>query len=468
MLVLLLPLFGYLAAALVLAFATWSLVVRGAPEAPAGEAAIAALAVGLAFLLDPEAQHYATGGFTELPFTLGLAVAMAALARGPRLPGFAFGVILGLTGLFRGNMLWLAPAFTLAYAWAAPRPVRAFAATLAGYALVLAPGWIYKARAFGSPAWDLSALAVWDGVGGRTWFSLNHLPLAPDVPHGAEAAFELERKLAANLRTLLLEIATGPRTLWIAGLAVAMFGWASPRAWGARPDPAAGSGADAAGDRGPRAAAFAALAALVLTLVTTAASVPLFRYLLPCRLIAEAAGLVAVWAFLWNMPGEWASRGAKRALCGLLALLALGWGGLQSLHGLADTARVAADRGLPSRATFEEIARTLDAELKPGEPVMSNLGPTLAWYTRRPVLHLALTPADVEKCRERVDFDEVVLAFREASRAWPGWDELMLRPAEAPHRPEWNVRRVRAWSVHDGFDVVWLELGPRLTPMAAR
>ena len=97
---------------------------------------------------------------------------------------------------------------------------------------------------------------------------------------------------------------------------------------------------------------------------------------------------------------------------------------------------------------------------------MSNLGPTLAWYTRRPVLHLALTPADVDQCRERFEFDEVLVAFRQASRAWPGWDELMARPSEAPHRREWNVRRVRAWTVRDGFDVVWLELGPPRTPMA--
>src|SRR5207248_455116 len=105
-------------------------------------------------------------------------------------------------------------------------------------------------------------------------------------------------------------------------------------------------------------------------------------------------------------------------------------------------------------------------ELKPGEPVMSNLGPTLAWYTRRPVLHLALTPADIERCRERLPFSEVVVAFRDASRAWPGWDELMQRPSEAPNRKEWNVRRVRAWTVRDGFDVVWLELGPSGTPLA--
>ena len=42
----------------------------------------------------------------------------------------------------------------------------------------------------------------------------------------------------------------------------------------------------------------------------------------------------------------------------------------------------------------------------------------------------------------------------------------VARPAEATHRKEWNVRRVRAWTVRDGFDVVWLELGPARTPLA--
>ena len=457
-LVLVLPLLSYLATALLLAFATWSLIARGAPDVPQDEAALAALAVGLGFLLDPEAQHFATGGFTELPFTLGLAAALAAIARGSRMPAVVFGLLLGVTGLFRGNMLWLAPALALAFAWSTPRGARAFAAVLAGYAIVLAPWWFYKWRAFGTPAWDLSALSIWDGVGGRTWFSLNHLPQLPDVPHGAAAARALAGKLCHNLRVLLLELATGPRTLWVAGLAVALFGGASGP--GAIP-----AGGESAG-RGPRGAALAALLVLGLALLTAAISVPLFRYLLPARLLVEAAGLVAVWAFLWHMPHDWAALRAKRVLCAALAVLALGWGVWLSARGTADAASVASERGMPSRAVFEELSRTLDATLRPGEPVMSNLGPTLAWYSRRPVLHLALTPSDMEKCRERLEFDEVVVVFRQASRAWPGWSELIASPSEAPTHREWNVRRVRAWTVRGGFNVVWLELGAPRTPMA--
>ena len=461
-LVLLLPFLCYLGSALALSFAAWSLIARGAPSVPEEEVALAALSVGLAFLLDPEAQHYASGGFTEMPFTFGLSLVLAALARGPRMSAFVFGLLLGATGLFRGNMLWLAPAFAAAYAWCSARGARSFAVVLAGYALVLAPWWFYKWHAFGDPAWDLSRLSLWDGVQGRTWFSLNHLPQLPDVPQGSDALLALQAKAAVNLRALLFEIATGPRTLWIAGLVVAIFGGAGRGAANAsftEVPPATG--------RGPRAAALAALLALVLGVLTAALSVPLFRYVLPARLIAEAAGLVAVWAFLWNMPPEWAGPRSKRMMCAALALLALSWGVWQSGRGIQDAARVAADRGIPPRKTFEDLSRALDAGLHPGEPVMSNLGPTLAWYTRRPVLHLAFTPADMEKCRERLPFDEVVLAFRQSSRAWPGWDELMASPMEAPQHKDWNVQRVRAWSVHEGFTIVWLQLGPPLTPVAA-
>jgi hypothetical protein len=97
---------------------------------------------------------------------------------------------------------------------------------------------------------------------------------------------------------------------------------------------------------------------------------------------------------------------------------------------------------------------------------MSNLGPSLAWYTERPVIHLALTPGDVDACRQRLEVHHLVLAFRDASRAWPGWDEMVARPADAPHHPEWNVLRVRRWTVKEGFSLIWLELGPPRLPLA--
>ena len=171
--------------------------------------------VGLAFLLDPEAQHLATGGFTEMPFTLGLLAGLLLLVRGlaARRP-LVFGVMLGLAGLFRGNMVWLLPVFALGAAATAPAGRRARAAllTVLGSALPLAPWWAYKWRTFGQPAWDLSLIAVWEGVEGRTWFSLTHRPELPVLPAGAAMWSALGGKFVGQFRSLLVTL-DGPRAL---------------------------------------------------------------------------------------------------------------------------------------------------------------------------------------------------------------------------------------------------------------
>jgi len=117
--------------------------------------------------------------------------------------------------------------------------------------------------------------------------------------------------------------------------------------------------------------------------------------------------------------------------------------------------------------TLVDLAGMVRREVPEGEPIMSNLGPTLAWHTGHPVVHLALTPTDVEACRRRLDTRHVILAFREARFAWPGWGELMAHPETAPSRPEWNVSRVRAFESADSFSIVWLEMRP-LAPAPPR
>src|SRR5262249_29117062 len=120
----------------------------------------------------------------------------------------------------------------------------------------------------------------------------------------------------------------------------------------------------------------------------------------------------------------------------------------------------------PSVATLTDLAHQLDTEMTRDEPVMSNLGPTLAYHARRPVLHLALSPEDVEACRVRLAFTHVLLAFRDSDRAWSEWKPVM-EPGSELHHPEWNVARARRWRSADGFMVVWLELAaPR--PQLAR
>ena len=237
-LALVLPFCSFIVIGLLLAIVVSRLLRRHASQLPEGRRLAAALTVGLAFYFDPEAQHFAAGGFTELPFTLGLLLAFAALALGPgpRRP-LRFGLLLGLTGTLRANMLWLAPVLALGLTALAPRGrrMRALALTLLGYAIPLAPWWLYKWRSFGSPGWDLTRFVVWDGVQGRTWFSLYHLPEMPALPAGFEAVRLLSIKTATNLPRLLLDVFTGPRALWLGAIVVWLI---VARPW-SLPEPAA-------------------------------------------------------------------------------------------------------------------------------------------------------------------------------------------------------------------------------------
>lgn len=460
-LTLLLPFACFLSLGVVLAWMTVRLLARAAPETGQAERAIAGLAIGGAFLLDPEAQHFAVGGFTELPYTLGVVVAFYFMATGraSRSP-LLFGLLLGVTGAFRGTMLWVAPLLCAGAALLAPgtdrspggaaprgRRWRVFALALAGYAVLLAPWWIYKWSAFGTPTWDLSRLAIWDGVAGSTWFSLTHLPQSPDVPRGTEALALIAGKLAHNLGTLSSGMTLGPRGLWIGALVVwLVIGRA----------------------RALRVAGAAILAHAVATLVLAALGASWLRYLFPARVPLEAAGVLAVWALIGRTPRTALRPGGQRVVRLAVVALMLGSGAVQTVRGNREAREAAGVRALPPVSTFEALAERLARELPADAPVMSNLGPTLAWYARRPVVHLALTPAHLDACRRRFDVRCVLLVFQRAERAWAGWSEVLDRPEQATLRPDWNVARVGRWRSEDGFQIVWLELGPLRPPPATR
>jgi hypothetical protein len=463
------PFFCYLGIAVGLAWFALRLLGREAPALPDTVRVAAAATVAVTFLLDPEAQHFAIGGFTELPFTFGLVVALGLLATtaAPRRP-FLFGLLLGVTTAFRANMMWLAPVLGLAAIAqvARGRRLRSLVSGMLGFALPLAPWWLYKWHTFGSPAWDLTRYVIWDGIEGRTLFSLLHRSEYPDLPHGLPGLRLVAAKVARNLPDLLLALTSGPRALWIGSLMVGCLLARAPRdPRPARPvpEPVAASPAAAAARRpanpAPAVSGAAVLAAAGLSLLAAAATIPWLRLLFPARVTLEAAGLLATWGLIARLPATLLPAPGARALQILVAAIALGWGGWQTARGQAEARATAAARGLPSVLTLRDLSYRLRRELRPQEPVMSNLGSTLAWYARRPVVHLALSPADVETCRQRLAFRHVVLCFRDPARAWPGWSELVEDPRLALTMPDWSVLQARRWRTRDQFTVVWLELG---------
>jgi hypothetical protein len=442
-LTLLIPFFCYLMLGAALALVTARLLASHAPAVGPGGRRLAALAVGLAFLLDADAQHFAVGGYPELPFTLGLAGAMAALVSGraaPRRP-FLFGLLLGVTGSFRASGLWLAPVLALAAAFVAPAGRRRVALlTLLGFALPLAPWWFYKWRAFGDPGWDLSSLILWEGVQGRTWFSLFNLPEQPLVPRGMEAVGLVAAKIVRRLPGLLMAATTGPRALWAGSLLLWLATCRPPR-------PLAVAGG-------------AVLAANAMALLAAAASIPWLPFLFPTRVLLEAAGMLALWGLVARAPAPWLGPRLLGALKVGVAAVAIGWGANQTLRGIEQARRTSTEHGVPSVLTLRDLGHRLRQRVPANEVVMSNLGPMLSWYSGRSVVHLAQTPADLAACRRKLEFRHVLVVFRDVEAVWPGWEDVFTRPEQATRQPEWNVVREFHWRQYDGFRVVWLELGP--------
>lgn len=448
-LTLLLPFACFLMLAASLALAVRHLFARWWPESPAWTRLGAALTLSLAFVLDPEAQHFAMGGFTELPFTLGLFFGLFGLAMGgaDKRP-FTFGLLLGVAGLFRANMLWLVPIFTLAAAWssASGGRRRIVLLILLGFALPLSPWWFYKWTQFGSPAWDLTRFVVFDRVAGFDWFMLYHRPEVPDLPTGFEAVRLLSAKTLANLPTMLTSLTLGPRGLWLGALVVWLF------------------------TRPPRPLAAAGIAVIGISLLgvlTASVSIPWLRYLFPSRILLEPAGVLAMWALIWRADSILGSPRSRAITCVLVAALSLGWGAWSTSQGLHEARETSRVRGVPDWHTMSRIAVHISQRLGPDEPVMSNLGPTLAWRTRRPVIHLAHSPSDIASTRALCDFRHIILCFRNAERAWPAWQEIWVREGAAAATPGMQVVSEQRYQTNEGFTVVWIELAPRGPMMAS-
>src|SRR6185436_12584980 len=207
-----------------------------------------------------------------------------------------------------------------------------------------------------------------------------------------------------------------------------------------------------------------ALAALALNTLAACASIPWLRFLFPTRVIAEAAGMVALWSLVQRIPQS--SERLRQGICVAAAVVALAWGGWLTQRAQAEARETSRERGVPQSRTLTALSIALNETLRPSETVMSNLGPALAWQTNHPVIHLAYTPADVPACRTRHEFRHLVLVFRDAERAWPFWQEIVEHYGTAATIPGLNVTRERRFRTVDGFVVVWLELGPNTESLA--
>jgi hypothetical protein len=446
-LTLLLPFASYLMLGASAVLGTRHLLARYAPDAPRWIKIGAPATLGLLMVLDAEAQHFAMSGLTELPFTVLYLAAILGLARGAGVEyPLVYGLLLGLAGLFRANMLWLAPPCALACAWCAPpgRRLRVAMLVLVGYALPLTPWWLYKWRAFGSPAWDITRFVVWDQVEGRSWFGLYHAAHVPELPGGLTAMRLLLAKAWHNGPQLVLPLLEGPRGLWLGALVA----WLCTRP-----------------RRTLAAAAGVLLVGLLLNTAAACVSIPWLRYVFPTRLLLEAAGLLALWNLLRRIPGAGAR--TRNTLCVLAGIMAIVWGAWRTSLAHEEAIQTARVRGVPSSATLTSLSVALNKGLSPRETLMSNLGPALAWQTSHPVIHLAESPAEVAACRLRHDFRNILLVFRSSEHAWTGWRELVERPGAYATVPELGVTQERRFITSDGFTVVWLVLGPLPTQMAA-
>jgi hypothetical protein len=194
---------------------------------------------------------------------------------------------------------------------------------------------------------------------------------------------------------------------------------------------------------------------------------PWLRYVFPTRILVEVTGIIALWGVVTLASDLVSLPTLKRGLYIAVGVVVLGWGLFQTTRGNVEARRTSAERGVPNVLSMLQITVLLNREVPAGEAVMSNLGPLLAWTSRRPVLHLAFSPGDLEACRRRLEFRRVLLVFRNPESAWAEWRDVVARPAEAPSRPEWNVRSVREWLTADGFRVIWLDLGPPRPWLAA-
>jgi hypothetical protein len=441
-LTLVLPFACFLMVAASLALGVRHLFARTWPDAPEWAVLGAGLALALGFTLDPAAQRAATSGVPELPVLLGLLFLVLGLAlEVPTRSPLAFGAVLAGTAWMRLDLLPVLAALAVLACMRMEAGLRRGAGLRlgAGCVAVLLPWAVHLASGAGASASAFAGVMLWDRVPGHDAFTALHQAAVPATPAPGRWPALLAGKVAGHLPELLEMLTVGPRGLWLGSLAAYLL------------------------TRPARPLATAVLGLFVLlggSLLVAALTVPAGAVVLPARLLAEAAGVLALWALLRHAAA--AALGGRTRVVALVAvgLLATGWGAWSTPRGWQQARAASTERALPGWLTLASVAMMLGERLEPGEMVMSNLGAQLAWQTRRAVVHLALSPAEVAACRRRTGIRHILLVHARGTRAWPAWREVFESAGAAAADPHLAAVDERRFTTRDGFEVVWIELPP--------
>jgi len=389
-----------------LAFVATVLLVARLALALSGSRAAALGAAG-SFALTPWALRFASEGLSELPFTALLTAAFLVLWRLPERPRpWLLGVLLGLAHLTRPVTIPLLPAFALGVLALSP-PGRALALgtrALLAFAPLAALTALYKWIAIGTPFAEVGGYLLLTGAAPEFVVAkLNRMTPPPEaLAWIREHPGEWIAKLVRNVQS----VAYG--ALWQSGR------------W---PGVAAALTGLVIAIRGPARARGFVLAVATATLLLTAlasATVADPRMLFPLLPVAFALGFAGLTRAL-----EAAGRGRR----GLVAAAVAG-ALLLGLVPLAREWRQAMAGGLAGRSQFREsewrgIGLSVRAMLPEGALVASDAAPWVAWFSRRPVTLVPLTPGQLVEGPERLRPAAVVL-----TNEW-----LITRPGEE----EWKA-----------------------------
>ena len=194
---------------------------------------------------------------------------------------------------------------------------------------------------------------------------------------------------------------------------------------------------------------------LAVTAIVASLTVPLLRYLMPVRLVAEAAGLIALWGLIWRLPSGVGAAGraprvvhSTRRSGARLGRLA---DGARTPRGAAHRARSRRADGASARGTrrrdrpdpatwraVDEQPRTL---ARVGHAPADHPSRAHAGRRRRVPAPRRLPPRRHRVPRSRARVDRM--------------DGGGAPSREAPHNREWNIATARSYATDDGFTVVW-------------